>query len=252
MKSKCMIGFLIVAVLTLGCSLSSLQKRPGSASAALPPTRTPKPTFTITPTYTPKPTSTDTPTVTPTPIPPTNTPVPPTNTPVPPTNTPKPKKNPAPQPTATTPPEAPAAEQPAAPQGCAYQFCPGSWYVGDPNAGLTRFYGHLSDTSGNAANGFFVRLVCGSLQIMSFPSGPSSQGPYTEPGFYDLAVQNTPLSLDCTMQIVMYKCEEWFNAQCQNFEPLSEAVHVTTSVSDKETIIVADWTCYHDCSAPWR
>jgi LysM repeat protein len=163
-----------------------------------------------------------------------------------------PKLTPTPRPIPPTPKEptdtpVPAEPPPPPEPVCAYQFCPGPWYGGDPNAGLTRFYGHLKDTAGNNVNGFFVRLVCGSYQVMSFPAGPWSGGPNTEPGFWDVSVRNEPLTLDCTLQVVMYKCDEWFNAECQQFDPLSEAVHVQTNAETGETIVIADWICYHDC-----
>jgi hypothetical protein len=236
--------------MVLGCRITSLAAHPRGAAAALSPTRTPQPTFTSTPTFTPQPTATQTPTVTPTPLP-TNTPLP-TATPVP-TDTPKPTPKPTPRPPTDTP--VPATEEPAAPQpppSCAYQWCPGSWYVGARNEGLTRFYGHLTDTSGTRINGFFVRVQCGGWTALSFPSGPSSVAPHWEPGFYDIAVQNAPLTLDCTLQVVMYKCGTWFDATCSSFDPLSEAVAVHTDAGAGETIIIADWVCHHDCTAPKR
>jgi len=119
----------IVAVMLLACSGSSLLSRRSDPTAT--PTKTPKPTFTVTltPTQTPMPTNTLVPTNTPspvpptvtpeiqtatfTPMPPTDTPVPlpptATNTPVPPTNTPKPTAKPTskPKPKATNTPAPP-------------------------------------------------------------------------------------------------------------------------------------------------
>jgi hypothetical protein len=254
MKPKYIIGLVIAVMLALllGCRLTSLVERPGEAVAAIPPTRTPKPTFTVTATFTPTPTATHTPTITPTPLP-TNTPIPvPTATPVP-TNTPAPKKPPPTKPPEqpTVPKEQPPAEQPAAPQGCAYQFCPGPWYAGDRNDAITRVYGHIKDTAGNFVNGFFVRLMCPGYEVMSFPTGPSSVAPNWDPGWYDIVMPN-PYTLDCKLQVTMYKCGSWFDATCTQYDPLSEAVEVHFDAGAGETILVTDWICYHDCSAPRR
>jgi hypothetical protein len=44
------------------------------------------------------------------------------------------------------------------------------------------------------------------------------------------------------LQVVEYQCNTpGFDAQCQQFESLSEAVSVVTDVAAGETIIVADW-----------
>jgi len=81
--------------------------------AAVPPTRTPLPTFT--PTSAVQPTLIIPPTSTSTPVPaPTDTPIPPTDTPVPPTDTPVPP--PAEEPTATDTPEPPPPTKAPQPQ----------------------------------------------------------------------------------------------------------------------------------------
>jgi LysM repeat protein len=162
-----------------------------------------------------------------------------------PTRKPRPPTKPPPTNTPAPPPEPPTPV-------CAYQFCPGAWYPGARNEGLTRFYGYIKDTAENPVNGFFVRMTCGSYRVLSYPSGPSSVAPNAAPGFWDITVRSEPLTLDCSLQIVMYKCGEWFNAQCDQFDPLSEDVHVHTDREAGETIIVADWICHHDCDKGLR
>lgn len=244
---------LILAVISLGCGLT---ERLGSGQAEnqgeteATPTRTPWPTFTPTaasvagipteeagqaagpgdlPTQTPIPLPTDTPiplpSDTPTTVPPT-----PTDTPVPATNTPA-----APAaPTAT--PLPPATPKPQ------YQFTPGSWYGGDPNNAIVRFYGHIKDTAGVPVNGYCIRATCGSFAVLSFPSGPSIVAPDWAPGWYDQVII-PPVSCDFTLQVVEYQCNTpgYFDAQCDQFNPVSDAIHVSTDVAAGETIVVADW-----------
>lgn len=249
---------LVLAVVSLGCGLTDrLGTRLSGgdpAAAAFVPTRTPWPTFTPTPesvavvppdgtggqdaaASNDLPTPTIPPTDTPTPPPPTDTPTPvpppPTDTPPPPpTNTPAPP----PPPTATPVPEPPPQAQPQ------YQFSPAPWYAGDRNDAIVRFYGHLKDTGGNGVNGYCVKAACGDFSVLSFPSGPSVVAPDWAPGWYDIVFPN-PISCNFTLQIVEYHCNTpgFFDAQCKEFEPLSEAVGVVTDVAAGETIIVADW-----------
>jgi hypothetical protein len=149
---------------------------------------------------------------------------------------PPPTKTPAPPPPPTATPEPPP---PPPPQ---YQFTPAPWYGGDPNAAIVRFYGHLKDTSGNGVNGYCVKAVCGDFSVLSFPSGPSIVAPDWAPGWYDIVFPD-PISCNFTLQIVEYKCNTpgFFDAQCKEYEPVSEAVAVSTDVAAGETIIVADW-----------
>lgn len=246
---------LTLSVVSLGCGLTDrLSGRVSSAQAeptALP-TRTPWPTFTPTPesvalaptqeTVNQEPTAvklSDLATAeirapdTPTPPPPTDTPPPPpTDTPsAPPTNTPVPP----PPPPANT----PAPPPPTTP---AYQFTPGPWYAGDRNDAIVRFYGYLKDTSGTPVNGYPVRATCGDFAVLSYPSGPSVVAPDWAPGWYDIVFPN-PISCNFTLQVVEYQCNTpgFFDAQCDQFTPLSEAVAVTTDVAAGETIIVAEW-----------
>lgn len=245
---------LILAVISLGCSLTAgLGARPADdpAEPASPPTRTPWPTFTPSPESVAvvppgetgegdpgasgeMPTATTPPTDTPTPLPtdtPTPVPVPPTptDTPAPPTNTPPP-----PPPTATPPP--PPTPKPQ------YQFSPGSWYGGDSNPSMVRFYGHLKDSAGTPVSGYAIRATCGSFSVLSFPAGPSAVAPDWAPGWYDIVFPN-PVSCNFTLQVVEYQCNTpgYYDAQCDQFNPLSEAVAVSTDVEAGETIIVADW-----------
>ena len=238
------------AMVSLGCSLTqglSSRLRGGSVDAASIPTRTPWPTFTPTPegmamipsgggeqsplVLNEPPTATPPPTSMPTPLPPTDTPPPP-----PPTDTPAPTDTPRPAPPPPTNTPAPPPP-PAQPQ---YQFQPGPWYAGDRNDAIVRFYGHVTDTSGNPVNGYCIKAACGSFAALSFPSGPSPFAPDWAPGWYDIVAN--PVSCNWTLQVVEYQCDSGgFDAQCKQYKTLSEAVPVTTDVGAGETIIVADW-----------
>jgi hypothetical protein len=257
-RLRVMFGLILaLAVFGMGCGLTERLSSGLSGDPVEPtslPTRTPWPTFTPTPesvvlvpTQEPadqEPTAVKlsdlataeiTPPDTPTPAPPTNTPTPeppPTDTPPPPTNTPA-----APAPPPAAPPEPPPEAAPPAPQ---YQFTPGPWYAGDRNDAIVRFYGYLKDTNGTPVNGYSVRATCGDTAVLSFPSGPSPVAPDWAPGWYDIVFN--PISCNFTLQVVEYQCETaGFDAQCNQFEELSEAVPVTTDVAAGETIIVAEW-----------
>lgn len=250
--------FLALAVTSMGCGLSEQLSARLSGDGGEPtpvPTRTPWPTFTPTPELavvvpTQEPlaeepgvirladlaTAEIQPPDTPTPVPalPTDTPPPPpTDAPPPPaTNTPAPQR-PAATDTPAPPPPTPKPQ---------YQFTPGPWYAGDRNDSIVRFYGHLNDVNGTPVNGFAVRATCGDFAVLSFPSGPSVVAPDWAPGWYDI-VFPTPISCNFTLQVVEYQCNTpgFFDAQCTQFQALSEAVSVTTDVAAGETIIVADW-----------
>jgi hypothetical protein len=236
--------YLVFAISMLGCGLTGgLQSRLANqpvASGDSPPTRTPWPTFTppATATLIPLPTETPTPAPTDTPIPPTETPALPTDTPPPPTNTPAPPP-PAAEPEPAQEEEAPPPAEPEQPQ---YQFTPDAWYGGDRNDAIGRFYGHMKDkATGAMVNGYCVRASCGSFSVLSFPSGPSGVAPDWAAGWYDIVIVN-PVTCNWTLQVVEYQCEgAGFDAQCTNFNPVSEAVAVTTDVTAGETIVVADW-----------
>ncbi len=249
---------LILTLASLGCGLTErLGSRlaGGPAETASLTTRTPWPTFTPTPGKVAAAPSDETsgqavvmlnslPTSTPT-IPPADTPTPPppTDTPVPvlptPTDTPPPPPTKAPAP---TPPPAPTATPaPAPPPKPQYQFSPAPWYAGERNDAIVRFYGHIKDTSGAAVNGYSVKAACGDFFALSFPSGPSVVAPDWAPGWYDIVAN--PISCSWTLQVVEYQCNTpgFFDAQCKEFNPVSEAVPVVTDVGAGETIIVADW-----------
>jgi len=248
---------LALAVASMGCGLTeglSGRLAGDSAEPTAAPTRTPWPTFTPTPESvvlvpTQEPVSQEPPAVklsdlataeiSPPDTPPTaplaaDTPTlpPPTNTAAPPpTNT----RAPAPPPPADTPAPAPTPQ----PQ---YQFTPAPWYGGDRNDAIVRFYGYLKDTNGTPVNGYSIRATCGDFSVLSFPSGPSVVAPNWAPGWYDIVFPN-PISCNFTLQVVEYQCNTpgFFDAQCQQFQGLSEAVAVATNVAAGETIIVADW-----------
>lgn len=144
------------------------------------------------------------------------------------------------------PPEQPKEEEkPPPPEKPKYQFEPAPWYPGEPNKGLTQVRGHIKDPSGNPVNGFSVRAVCGSFQVLSFPSGPSSVAPRQEAGYYDLALGQREITCDWILQVVRYECNEWFNAECKNYTPLSEEVHWHSEPGG--SIVTADWKCNWDC-----
>jgi len=246
---------LALALVSMGCGLTDRLSGRVSDDSAEPtalPTRTPWPTFTPTPASvaivpTQEPVSQEPTTVklddlataeieapdTPPPPPPTDTPPPPTDTPppAPPTDTPVPRP---PQPTNT-----PAPPPPTTPK---YQFTPGPWYGGERNDAIVRFYGYLKDTNGTPVNGYPVRATCGDFAVLSYPSGPSIVAPDWAPGWYDIVFPN-PISCNFTLQVVEYQCNTpgFFDAQCDQFTPLSEAVSVATNVEAGETIIVAEW-----------
>jgi len=255
-RIKIIVGiFLALAVVSMGCGLTDRLSGRVSGESVEPtalPTRTPWPTFTPTPGSmamlpTQEPVNQEPAVVklsdlataeiqspdTPTPPPPTDTPPPPpTDTPpAPPTNTPVP---PPPPPTNT-----PAPPPPTTPQ---YQFTPGPWYAGDRNDAIVRFYGYLKDTNGTPVNGYPVRATCGDFAVLSYPSGPSIVAPDWAPGWYDIVFPN-PISCNFTLQVVEYQCNTpgFFDAQCDQFNPLSEAVSVSTNVQAGETIIIAEW-----------
>jgi hypothetical protein len=258
-SKKTVFGLILaLAVVSMGCGLTERLGAGLSDDSAEPtslPTRTPWPTFTptpesvaIVPTQEPvdqEPgvvklsdlaTAEISPRNTPTPVPPADTPTP---VPPPPTDTPAPPptNTPPSAPPPTTAPEPPPEAPPPPPQ---YQFTPGPWYAGDRNDAIVRFYGYLKDTNGTPVNGYSVRATCGDFAVLSFPSGPSAVAPDWAPGWYDIVFN--PISCNFTLQVVEYQCSTGgFDAQCDQFNPLSEAVAVTTDVAAGETIIVAEW-----------
>ncbi len=249
---KVFIGLIVIlAVASMACSLSNPARALLASSDPTPlPSRTPAPTFTPTPV---EPTATlvpPTPTTTPTPSPTaTLTPVPPTDTPtpVPPTATPKPKPKPTAAP-AAQPTKAPTAASGGGKKGpqidMSRQFQPKGSYAGT-NAGLTRFMGHITDRSGNPVNGFYLYFTCGDFHVMSFPSGPSSVAPNWAPGWYDQYVASKELECEWSMQVVKYKCGNWFDARCSTFDVLAPPDYFRTKKG--QTVVSADWWCNFDC-----
>ena len=168
LRNRVVVLLIVIAMIvgTLACSTSTLVGRQTGPTAT--PTKTPKPTFSVTPTptETPIPTNTPTPTLTPTPVTPTNTPVvltatstpvPPTDTPVPPTDTPqptvKPTKKPTARPKATKPPT-PKPPPPATPK-------PAFAWSGQvdftlQNCGLTRVFGFTLASNAGLAGDVWV------------------------------------------------------------------------------------------------
>jgi hypothetical protein len=123
-----------------------------------------------------------------------------------------------------------------------YQFTPAPWFAGERNDSMVRFYGYLKDVNDTPVNGYPVKATCGDYSVLSFPSGPSPVAPNWAPGWYDIVFPN-PISCNFTLQVVEYQCNTpgYFDAQCQQFETLSEAIPVVTDVGSGETIIVASW-----------
>jgi LysM repeat protein len=141
----------------------------------------------------------------------------------------------------------PTAEPTPTPH-CAYKFCADPPRYGEINKGITQFKGHFKDAQGNPMDGYFAVLSCpGGYRVLSSPSGPWSQDTGKEPGSWEITLRAEPMNIDCTLQAVMYKCSEWFDAQCEAVEPLSEIVPVHTSAASGETIVVVDWICYDSC-----
>ncbi|MFQ5614182.1 MAG: SH3 domain-containing protein [Anaerolineae bacterium] len=157
---------------------------------------------------------------------------PPPQAAAPPANSPPPENNPPPGP--------PPCEQ-------QYQFCPAGWFT-DHNEALVHFRGVIKNTGGGGVNGFSVRISNGSLSLLSFPSGPSSVAPDWHDGKWDIALNTPPIAQyfgTWTVQVVRYECPDFFNAQCDQFVPLSEAVPIV--IEPGAEVIVADWICHRDC-----
>jgi hypothetical protein len=246
---------LALAVISVGCGLTDRLSAGVSGDPAEPtslPTRTPWPTFTPTPgsvaIATEEPVGEESGVVKLSDLATAEIPAPDTPTPAPPTDTPTsvppaPTDTPPPLPTNTPAPPPPPTNTPAPPPTPApqYQFTPGPWYAGERNDAIVRFYGYLKDTGGTPVNGYSVRATCGDFAVLSFPTGPSVVAPDWAPGWYDIVAN--PISCNWTLQVVQYQCETpgGFDAQCKLFEPLSEAVAVSTDVGAGETIIIAEW-----------
>jgi len=105
--------------------------------------------------------------------------------------------------------------------------------------------GNITDRAGNPVNGFFLYFTCGSFHVMSFPTGPSSVAPDRAPGYYDQYIKSGEMDCNWTMQVVMYKCSSWFNAQCDQFDALAPPDYFHTKVG--KTVVTADWWCNWDC-----
>ena len=159
------VSIAIIAAL-LACSGGSLLSRNTEPTAT--PTKTPKPTFTVTltPTSTPVPTDTPVATSTPTPVTPTITPeiqtatftpVPPTDTPAPPTNTPKPTPRPTAKPK-PKPTKAPTAKpQPTTPPKPQFAW-KGQVSNTFHNCGGSRIFGHALERNGALAGGVWIHV----------------------------------------------------------------------------------------------
>ena len=148
--------------------------------------------------------------------------------------------------TPTPQPAAAATAKPPSSSGAnmSIQFQPKGSYAGT-NAGLTRFMGKITDRAGNPVNGFFIYFTCGDFHVMSFPTGPSSVAPNWAPGWYDQYISSNELECDWTMQVVMYKCDKWFDAQCTQFVELAPKDYFKTKKG--KTIVTDDWWCNFDC-----
>jgi hypothetical protein len=153
---------------------------------------------------------------------------------------------PTPKPATPAPPPAAPTAKPSSSSGMnpAIQFQPKGSYAGT-NAGLTRFMGNITDRAGNPVSGFFMYFTCGTFHVMSFPTGPSSVAPDWAPGYYSQYIASKELDCDWTMQVVMYKCSSWFDAQCTQFDALAPQDYFHTKVG--KTVVSADWWCNFDC-----
>jgi LysM repeat protein len=154
---------------------------------------------------------------------------------------------PLPRPPAMAPTATPTAEPTPTPR-CAHMFCADPPRYGELGKRITQVKGYFKDDQGNPMNGYFVMLSCpGDYHVLSSPSGPWSQDTGKEPGRWDITLRAEPMNVDCDLQAVMYKCNEWFDAQCSAVAPLSEIVPVHTSAASGETIVIVDWVCYDNC-----
>ena len=129
-----------------------------------------------------------------------------------------------------------------------FPFTPGGWYVtGDAQA--IRFQGHIVDESGQPVDGFSVQIDNGSRTLISLPSGPNHWQPQAEPGQWEIVVDNPQANSGWWwLTAGRYACsvEAAFDAQCAQFERLSESVKVEIVAPD-ETVINADWICHTAC-----
>jgi len=151
-----------------------------------------------------------------------------------------------PTPKSVAPTATPAPPPTTAPQ---FRFQPKGSYAGE-NKGLTRFMGNITDRAGNPVSGFFLYFTCGTFHVMSFPTGPSSVAPDWPPGYYSQYIASKELDCKWTMQVVMYKCSNWFDAQCTQFDELAPPDYFHTYAG--HTVVTADWWCNWDCDKGMR
>ncbi len=118
-----------------------------------------------------------------------------------------------------------------------YQFEPTGWHDGE-KAGLTRFWGNITDANGDPVDGVFVRATCGAYSVISYPSGPVGWGSGNESndwatGFYDLSVDDRPIPCIWTLAVVDTEDRKSVTTV------LSEAIPVEITLD--KSVIVANW-----------
>ncbi|MCB0163965.1 MAG: PQQ-like beta-propeller repeat protein [Anaerolineae bacterium] len=143
----------------------------------------------------------------------------------------------------------PAADNPPSlPDNPSFQFAPGAWYAAGSDSAV-RFQGQIVDEAGRPVDGFSVQIDNGSRSLLSEPSGSNRWQPEMNPGRWQIVLDNPAQAAGWWwLTIGRYNCPvaAEFNAQCEQFVPLSESVKVEIVYPD-ETVINADWICHAGC-----
>jgi outer membrane protein assembly factor BamB len=144
---------------------------------------------------------------------------------------------------------APAPDRPMTDESPGFQFTPGGWYVGEPEA-VIRFQGQLVDGLGNPVNGFSIQADNGTKSFLSAPSGPNQWQPQAKAGEWEVTLPQAEINAGWWwLTVVQDEClaaAQDFEPQCRQFSRLSESVKVHVNYPG-ETVIQADWTCQWNC-----
>ncbi len=158
----------------------------------------------------------------------------------------------APPPPPTPVPEPVEPPPPPPPTAIPYQFTPTGWHASG-NPGIIHFKGRIKDEAGNLVNGYSILIDNWAWSIMSHPTGASNHYPEKGDGEWDVVFPNENLSDGVGswyLSVVLYTCPDFlsrFDAQCKQFDRLSEEVYIEVNWPD-ETVINADWICHWDCN----
>ncbi len=141
---------------------------------------------------------------------------------------------------------------PPVPTAVKYQFTPTGWHASG-NPGIIHFKGRIRDEAGNLVNGYSIIIDNWAWSIMSHPTGASNHYPEKGDGEWDVVFPTQNLSDGVGswyLSVVRYTCPDFlsrFDAQCKQFDRLSEEVYIEVNWPD-ETVINADWICHWDCN----